>query len=241
MGTYIDLHCHFLPGIDDGVRDMTESLALVQALSELGFSQLVATPHIRPGMFDNDAVQLQASYEEWKRAAGDAPCPHTTLASEHFFDDDVYARLLAGQGLPYAALSPSQARRSVLVEFKDFFPPGLERGVRELRRRGLTMVVAHPERYRCVWQDDRCLDPLLEAGAFLLLDSCAVTGKYGSEPARAAAALLEAGAYEAACTDSHRPADAAEVARAFIELDRMVGATERERLFSAGPTRILQG
>ncbi len=241
MGTYIDLHCHILPGIDDGVRDMAESLALVRALGDLGFGRLVATPHIRPGMFDNDAGQLGAAYAEWVQNTQDAGLIQTHLASEHFFDDEVYARLLAGHGLPYPAAQERQARRGVLVEFKDFFPPGLERGVRELRRKGLTMVVAHPERYRGVWQDDRCLDPLLEAGAFLLLDSCSVTGKYGSEPMRAALKLLEAGAYEAACTDAHRPSDAGEVARAFVELDRLVGATERERLFSDGPQRILQG
>lgn len=241
MPSYTDLHCHFLPGVDDGVRDIEESLALVQGLASIGFSRLMATPHIRPGMFDNDAAQLSAAYATWKAQTASMALPETHLASEHFFDDGVYARLLRGEGLPYPAQRVEQPRRSILVEFKDFFPPGFERGVRELRRKGMTVVIAHPERYRCVWQDDSCLDPLLEAGAFLLLDACAVTGKYGAEPERAAKKLIEGGAYEAACTDSHRPADVEEASRAFIELDRLVGGTERARLFTEGPARILQG
>lgn len=241
MATYIDLHCHFLPGVDDGVRTIEESIALVKGLEGLGFSRLIATPHIRPGMFDNDATQLRAGYASWLEQTQSAQLVATDLASEHFFDESVYARLLAGEGLPYPAVDSRQTRRSVLVEFKDFVPPGFERGIRELRRKGLSVVIAHPERYRGVWQDDHCLDPLLEAGAFLLLDACSVFGKYGSEPARAAIKLLEAGAYEAACTDSHRPGDVDDAARAFAELDRLVGFPERERLFSAGPSRILQG
>ena len=94
------------------------------------------------------------------------------------------------------------------------FPPRLERRFFDLSRAGLRPVLAHPERYQPVWKDDRCLDPLLDAGACLLLDVCALVGKYGRASQKAAEKLLDDEAYEAACSDAHRPEDTDVVAEA---------------------------
>ena len=48
----IDLHCHFLPGIDDGAPSVAEGVAMLEGLKALGFTRVIATPHMRPGMFD---------------------------------------------------------------------------------------------------------------------------------------------------------------------------------------------
>jgi protein-tyrosine phosphatase len=100
-------------------------------------------------------------------------------------------------------------------------------------------VLAHPERYEPVWKDDRCLDPLLDAGAHLLLDVCALVGKYGRAPQRAAEKLLEDDAYEAACSDAHKPRDVEDVVRAIARLEQLAGAEEARRLLSEGPRGIL--
>ena len=126
--------------------------------------------------------------------------PEVQLASEHFFDDVVFGRLVRGEALPYPG------GKCVLVEVgQGAFPARLQHRFFDVKRAGLTPVLAHPERYEPVWKDDACLDPLLDAGAHLLLDVCALVGKYGRAPQRAAEKLLEDDAYEAACSDAHKP------------------------------------
>jgi len=241
---FIDLHCHFLPAIDDGVKSPEEGIRMLEGLKRAGFSMVCATPHMRPGMFENTRPDLEAAYaamQPYLEAAGDS-IPKTVLASEHYFEDTVFERLISGQGLPYPVMDPARAprRRGVLVEFNPMgFPLRLTDRFSDLSRKGLFPVIAHPERYQPVWKDDRCLDPLLEAGARLLLDVCAVIGKYGRAAERAASTLLEEGAYEAACSDAHRPDDADATMQAIVKLESMVGKVEAERLLSAGPRAIL--
>lgn len=243
MSGYVDLHCHWVPGVDDGVKTVDEGRALLVGLAKLGFERVVATPHMRPGMFDNDRATLERGYETMLRALAVLPAegqpsglPELGLSSEHFLDDIVFQRLLKNQALPYPG------GKAVLVEFPPHvLPAKVDARLFDLRCSGLLPVIAHPERYQPVWRDSACLDPLFEAGACLLLDICSVVGKYGRAAQKAAEHLLEDEAYEAACTDSHRPSDVDEVARAIERLDEIVGDEERTRLLSQGPRGILSG
>jgi protein-tyrosine phosphatase len=235
---FIDLHCHWIAAIDDGAKTADEGLAMLAALRDAGFDQVVATPHMRPGMFDNDRPALERAFAAMQPILSGAarPLPTVHLASEHFFDDVVFGRLVRGEALPYPG------GRSILVELgQGAFPARLQHRFFDVKRAGLTPVLAHPERYDPVWKDDACLDPLLDAGAHLLLDVCALVGKYGRAPQRAAEKLLEDDAYEAACSDAHKPRDVEEVVRAIARLEQLVGAEETQRLLSDGPRGILGG
>jgi protein-tyrosine phosphatase len=246
---FVDLHCHWIFGIDDGARTADESVSMLRGLHQAGFDAVVATPHMRPGMFDNDRARIESAFAAMQpllSLAGKLPSVH--LASEHFFDDIVYGRLLAGQAVPYPRISespdaaPPDAKRPVLIEFGAVgFPLRVQERLFDLRRAGLVAVLAHPERYEPVWRDDACLDPVLDAGAHLLLDVCALVGKYGRAPQRAAEKLLEDDAYEAACSDAHKPRDVEIVIKAIERLEALVGVPEAERLLADGPRSILHG
>jgi protein-tyrosine phosphatase len=130
----------------------------------------------------------------------------------------------------------------VLIEFPvDAFPARITHRVFDMRVRRLRPVLAHPERYRPVWSDVRVLEPLLDAGAVLLLDVAALVGKYGRAPMQAALKLLEGGCYDAACSDAHREKDVADVARGIERLEALVGLEEAEYLLGAGPRSLLDG
>jgi protein-tyrosine phosphatase len=234
---YVDLHCHWLPGVDDGVESLEDSVALLRSLADVGFARVVATPHMRPGMFDNTAGELRRTFERVQgELAAVSALPERELASEHFFDDIVFRRLLAGDGLPY----PGEA--AVLLEFYDSnFPPRVEQLLSQLRQRGLTPVIAHPERYRVIWDRPSLLDGLLDSGAVALLDVAALVGKYGRQPQRCAERLLESGSYHAACSDAHRVRDVAEVERGIDVIRRRYGEAEVDALLRAGPLEILAG
>jgi protein-tyrosine phosphatase len=240
---FVDLHCHWIAGIDDGAKTVDASLAMLRGLKRAGFDTVMATPHMRPGMFDNDRTALRAAFDAMApHLSGDADLPLVLLSSEHWFDEIVFARLLAGEGLPYpdAPGAPPPLKRGVLVELPpQVFPTRLERRFFDLSRAGYRPILAHPERYQPVWKDDRCLDPLLDAGACLLLDVCALVGKYGRASQKAAEKLLDDEAYEAACSDAHRPEDTEVVLDAILQLTKRVGVEETERLLGSGPRGIL--
>lgn len=237
MRGYIDLHCHWVAGIDDGAKTVVDSVAMLKALGEIGYERVCATPHMRPGMFDNSAADLRAAYESTSRALGAAHgLPERMLSSEHWFDDVVFQRIVSGQALPYPG------DRAVLVEIPPrAFPARLADHFAELWRRRLRPVLAHPERYEPVWRDVRVLDPLLDVGAVLLLDLASLDGKYGAAPRKAAEALVEEGYYAAACSDAHRASDATAVAAGITALMEMLGSEEAGYLLREGPLAILEG
>jgi protein-tyrosine phosphatase len=245
MGGFIDLHCHWIAGIDDGAKTPAESAALLAALRDAGFETVVATPHMRPGMFDNSADDLRQAFRATQDAlfhsgagahAGARALPQLLLSSEHFFDDIVYQRLLEGRALPYPG------GHAVLVEFPTRnFPARVSDRFFDLRRKRLRPVLAHPERYEPVWDDITTLDPLLDGGAVLLLDVAALTGKYGRAPRRAAEELLDHGYYYAACSDAHSPRDVPEVADGIRLLFERMGRDEAQFLLEQGPAGILSG
>ena len=102
---FIDLHCHWIPGVDDGAPTFDASLAMLRGLGGLGFSLVIATPHMRPGLFDNDAAALRAAFDAVEQRLAALPevseLPERALSSEHFFDEQVFRRVSEGRGLPY--------------------------------------------------------------------------------------------------------------------------------------------
>lgn len=210
---------------------------MLRALHRAGFDTVMATPHMRPGMFDNARDDLERAYHAMTphlTAAG--PLPHVELSSEHYFDDVVYERLLSGQALPYPG------GKAVLVEFYTVeFPRAGEKRLFDLTCRGILPVIAHPERYRYLWKSPEVLERLVASGAASLLDVASFVGKYGRETQRVAELLLEQGLYHAACTDSHRPEDVADAARGMERVAELYGAEEVDALFRTGPREILAG
>jgi len=237
MSDFIDLHCHWVAGIDDGARTVADSVDMLGALADVGFTQVVATPHMRTGMFDNDKAGLEEAYRatmrEVERHDG---LPAGGLSSEHHLDDLVFQALLDGQGLPYPG------GNAALIEFpNDRFPLKHRDRLFELRVQRIRPVLAHPERYRPVWEDIGVLDAILDGGTVLLLDVAALDGKYGRQPKRTAIELLEAGYYYAACSDAHRAKDAKAVASGIKKLRKLMGDEEAAFLLREGPRRILDG
>jgi len=235
MSGFVDLHCHCVPGIDDGVRSVPEALSLLGALGRAGFTEVVATPHMRAGMFDNAPADLTAAFDRLAPALG-PELPKVSLSSEHYFDDLVFQRLLAGEAMPYPG------GRAVLLEFYEMdFGPSVANRLFDLRRRQLIPVIAHPERYRPLWKSHDKLADLVRSGAAALLDTAALVGKYGKEPQRCAEKLLKAGIYQAACSDAHRPADVEEVVSGMRYIEKKHGKDRLQALFARGPREILAG
>jgi protein-tyrosine phosphatase len=238
MRGFIDLHSHWVSAIDDGAKNLPDSIALLTALRGAGFDTVVATPHMRPGLFDNTEADLRRAYEATRAAIAGAPgLPgELLLSSEHFFDDIVFQRLIDGKALPYPG------GHAALVEFPTrAFPARIANRFSDLMRKKIRPVLAHPERYEPVWSDAGIVEPLLDGGALLLLDVAALAGKYGRAPRRAADELLERNYYYAACSDAHKASDVPEVIAGIKILFDRIGKEEAMFLLREGPRTILDG
>jgi len=237
MSSFIDLHSHWVPDIDDGVPSVDDGLALLRALASAGFGQVIATPHMRPGMFENTREDLLAAFEGMRaHVAGAELGIEIGLSCEHFFDDIVFERIMNGQGVPYPG------HRAVLVEFApDHLPARLADRLFDLRRKGLRPVIAHPERYRVSWKSLNVMEDLVDRGMVLLMDVGALAGKYGRAPKKAAERMLDAGLYYAACSDAHRASDVDEVIAGINRMRKLVGDEETDFLLGEGPRRVLAG
>jgi protein-tyrosine phosphatase len=237
MNGFIDLHCHYVPGIDDGAKSVAEGSEMLRGLHALGFSRVIATPHTRPGMFDNTPATIQQAFEAFKSSvAPGLGLPELAVSSEHYFDDVVFERVMSGAGLPYPG------GRAVLLEFYQIdFPLMIQNRLADIRRRGMLPVIAHPERYQCLWRTPDLLERLVDNGAAALLDVASLVGKYGRSTKACAEELLERGLYHAACSDAHRPSDVAEVAGGIAQLAKLYGEEEVTFMLRTGPESLLGG
>ncbi len=236
MSGYVDLHLHYVPGVDDGVRTLDESRQMLEGLKAVGYERCVATPHIRSGMFENRKAGLEQGFRDVSEQLVGAAIPLLGLASEHFFDDVFWQLFERREVLPYPG------NNAILVELHpDRWPRGLTERFFQMQVRGLRPMLAHPERYSPLANDTDALDALLDAGAMTQLDLMSLVGHYGDRPRRVAERMLEEGAYDIACSDAHRPEDVDRVASAIERLRVLVGAAEVTALLATNPAGVLDG
>ena len=208
-----DCHCHILPGVDDGIQTMDESLRALQKMSELGVREIWLTPHIMEDI-PNSPADLRQRFEELQSNLS----PLTShlsplaihLAAEHMLDNLFIQRFAANDLLPYldeATNSPLSRRGAggeglLLVETSYFHPPmGLYDILEIIRKKGYTPLLAHPERY--MYMDDADYRRLQDMGVKLQLNILSLTGAYGETAARKSHHLLHQGAYSCIGSDLH--------------------------------------
>ena len=230
---FVDLHSHLLPCVDDGPETLADSLTLARGLKNIGYTCLVATPHVRPGLFDPSDEALLDSLREVREALG-AGGPRILLAGEHFLDDEVWRRIAEGRGRAY----PNG--KAILVEISTAgpAPARLSEHLFRLRVSGLRPVLAHPERCAAFQDDFALLEELDRAGVGIAIDMTSLVGQGGRDSRRVAERLLEHGLADAACTDIHTVRELADVEKAVARLRKLCGDEGLESLLHTGPMRL---
>jgi protein-tyrosine phosphatase len=157
----IDLHCHVLPGVDDGPADVETAVSLVQALVALGYREIYPTPHQKSGSFAPSAEEREAAWRLLHQALQEAGCPAILHqpGGENMWD----SLFLERQGGQYPTYPGSKA---FLIEFPlDTMPPAVPEKLFRYRLAGRLPVVAHVERYGSLTQDLRLLETLGRSAA----------------------------------------------------------------------------
>ncbi|MCM1028584.1 MAG: hypothetical protein NC342_03530 [Pseudoflavonifractor sp.] len=190
---FTDWHSHILPGVDDGVASMDESLAILSRYEEAGIKKVWLTPHIMEDI-PNETAALRRRFSELKEAYH-GPV-ELALAAENMMDLLFIQRLEARDLLPIGD-------NMLLVETSYFNPPsGLEDILQKIIDAGFTPLIAHPERYFYV-SDMARYRQWKSMGALLQLNIISLDGYYGPEVKAKAEALLADGMYDRAGSDLH--------------------------------------
>lgn len=199
----LDLHVHVLPGIDDGPATLSDAVKLARAMVDEGVRHVVATPHVYPGVFDNTLETIAAAHAQLDAALAQQQVPLIlSLGAEVRLCAEMLDWLAQGR-LPFLG-GQSGVDPVVLVELPDAqIPVGADRVLGALIDRGVTPLLAHPERNRVIAEQVSRLEPFIRLGCKLQLTAASLLGEFGSRAERAALELLDAGWVEVVASDAH--------------------------------------
>ncbi|WP_455671280.1 tyrosine-protein phosphatase [Phocaeicola faecalis] len=192
-----DCHSHLLPGVDDGVKTLSETLEILKEMEKQGIAEVWFTPHIMEDI-PNKTADLRQMFEETEavyQAVNGTIKLH--LAAEYMLDNLFVQRLETGDLLPLHG-----EKRYLLVETSYFNPPMELLPMLEcIRVRGYHPLLAHPERYEYMQMAD--YKALQQAGVLFQLNIPSLAGMYGKHVQKKAEALQEAGMYSLRGNDIH--------------------------------------
>jgi protein-tyrosine phosphatase len=199
----IDLHCHILPGIDDGARTLAEGVAMCRAAAEAGCEALVATPHQRRGQWWNcDRPELQRRCTELQEAVG--PAPRILPGGEIHVDPLLLQELLDLRDDSVEGPQPLAGSRYVLIEFGGACTPSsASELIHELSVAGWRPVIAHPEHFPWLAESPATLADLIALGALAQVTAMSVTGGFGSRTQTETLRLVERGLVHFVASDAH--------------------------------------
>jgi len=236
----IDLHNHLLPGIDDGAKKVEETLEFLRLARRDGVRVIVATPHMKPGVYDNDREAILQRVAMVREAARGDEAEGVELlpGAEVYFTADLAARARAGD-----LMTVADRGRYLLLELPyQQIPMHVDDSIFQLRLLGITPLMAHPERVAYYLDDIERVAASVRLGALTQVTACSLTGKFGDKARQFALAMLERNLIHVLATDSHdvryRPPILSEAVRTAAAI---VGEAGARRMVEDTPQAILDG
>ncbi len=233
----IDIHCHILPGLDDGARDLDEAIQMARILLNQGVAGIVATPHF-----------LEGSNPPPKDSVIQACTFLAKALREADIDVDIYPGMevlicpeLAVLVKDEKVLTINNKGKHLLFELP--FNNGLscdEHVIFELLLAGITPILAHPERYHSL--DIEMLGHWIERGVLLQVNSSSFTGFYGKKAQKKAERLLLSNMVHFIASDGHSAGKRApSLEKARMRVTALAGKETAEELFYTNPLKVIQG
>ena len=237
----IDLHCHFLPNIDDGPKSLEESLDLARFALDNGITKSVMTPHIHPGRYENSRLDIQVAVQKFEVALArqGIPLDLSVGAEVRIGADTIY--MVAQEEIPF--LGELGGYKILLLEFPhETIPIGSLNLVQWLMAKDIRPMIAHPERNKDVMRDLSKIEPFINEGCLMQLTAASIAGNFGKQAEMVSRNMLEKDWVYAIATDAHnidhRPPDLAAGRDAAAEI---VGLEKANLFVNDHPRAILQG
>ena len=198
----IDLHCHYLPGIDDGPATMQETIALARAAVADGITHAVLTSHVHPEQFPNQRRNLEIATAEFAAQLDQECIPlNVRMGGEARLCPELIDLLAANQ-VPF--LGEVAGYRILLLEFPhQIIPVGSMQFIKSLFKLKIRPLIAHPERNKAIMANHDKVREFTEAGCWLQLTAGSLAGRFGALAEQTAFKLIEDGWNCLAATDAH--------------------------------------
>ena len=197
--TFVDIHSHLLPGIDDGAKNIEDSISLISKMYSYGIKNFITTPHVLGDVYPNSTQVILEKLVEVKKALSDNGYTDITInaAAEYMMDEQFVARLEKNDIL-------TLKDNMILVEMSYFNAPiNLYEILFEIQLKGYKPVLAHPERYNFYHNDFQNYYKLKKAGCLFQLNLLSLTEQYGTSVKKTAERLIKENLYDFVGTDTH--------------------------------------
>lgn len=197
---HTDIHCHILPGVDDGSPDVATSAELVERMASWGLKRIIATPHVTQETFENTPDILDPALEELHTELQRRGIDIELSRSAEYRIDDFFKRQLEN------GLITPFPNNFLLVENSFLQEPWeLDNFLYELKLKGFRPILAHPERYIYYrqYRPER-YEQIYRSGTFLQINLLSLTGYYGKEEKKTAEKLIDRGFVSFIGTDLHK-------------------------------------
>lgn len=198
----IDIHCHLLPGMDDGAEDMDEALQMAQNAAGEGIRTIIATPHHKNGHYENDKQNIIRNVMAVNEALKAHGVPLEILPGQ---ECRIYGEFL--DDYESGMIMPLACSDYVLIELPSgHVPRYTERLLYDIQMRGLTPVIAHPERNSEFSERPELLYRLVEKGALTQVTAASICGYFGKNIRKFSHQLIEANLAHFIASDAHNTA-----------------------------------
>ncbi len=194
-----DIHSHFIPGIDDGAQTLEQSIELISAMHELGYSKVITTPHVMADGYKNTPEIILRGLETVRRELLMKGIPvGIEAAAEYYLDHELDKLVKEKRVLTFG-------NELLLFELPFLSEPMMLFSiVFEMQSAGYRPVLAHPERYQYWHTDPGTMEKLKDRGVLFQLNTIALMGAYGPGVKKAAEKIIDNGWYELLGSDCHR-------------------------------------
>ncbi|MEH7159003.1 tyrosine-protein phosphatase [Neobacillus drentensis] len=233
----VDLHCHILPGVDDGARDLSESVKMAKKAIEQGIHTIVATPHHLNNRYENPKQSIIDRVEELNRALREEKIDLTVLPGQ---ETRIYGEMVAGYEA--AEILPINHTQYVLIEFSSSqVPRYTEKLFFDLQTKGLVPVVVHPERNQQIIEQPEILYNLVEKGALTQVTAASICGDFGKKIKTFSLQLIEANLTHFIASDAHNTVNRTFKMRAAFDLVQNKYGNDYMYLFQENSELVIEG
>ncbi len=236
----IDIHSHILPGIDDGAKDLSESLVLLNIARNDGITHMVATPHIHIGRFNNSASQLYSELANLKaQALVNNIGIKLAVAAEVRLDVELMS-LVLGNKLPF--IGTLNSVNYLLLELPhSHVPQGYDKFINWLAKQNIKVIIPHPERNRDIQANPFYIERLKQLGCEFQLTASSIEGAWGETAKNISIDMLKKGLVTYVASDAHsvkrRPPILSKAKQIVSEL---IGENDVHDLFFTNPKRLTE-
>lgn len=198
-----DIHCHIVPGVDDGSPDAATSATLISRMQGWGIRRILASPHVTMNTFENDRTTIDPALASLRAELDSRSMAVNIGTHAEYRIDELFERRLAGNDL---MLLPDS---HILIENSFFQEPwNLDQIVFDLQVKGMRPILAHPERYSYYYGHKNRLRTLHDAGLAMQINLLSLAGNYGKDELKMAEYLMKNGMVDFIGTDLHKASHA---------------------------------